>query len=51
MPVEQDGNGVERALSARMDRRRFIKLAGVAGAAAGLAPILAACGGDGEEAR
>jgi branched-chain amino acid transport system substrate-binding protein len=33
------------ALSRRISRRRFIELAGVAGIAAGLTPILAACGG------
>jgi branched-chain amino acid transport system substrate-binding protein len=34
----------------RISRRAFIKAAGAAGVVAGLAPILAACGGDGEEA-
>jgi branched-chain amino acid transport system substrate-binding protein len=48
MPEDRDGLG--DALSARMSRRRFVKLVGAAGAAAGLAPVLAACGGGGSEA-
>jgi branched-chain amino acid transport system substrate-binding protein len=35
--------------SVRMSRRRFVKLVGAAGAAAGLAPVLAACGGGDSE--
>ncbi|MCC6224187.1 MAG: ABC transporter substrate-binding protein [Thermoleophilia bacterium] len=35
------------SLVGRLTRRNFIKLAGATGLAAGLAPVLAACGGDG----
>jgi branched-chain amino acid transport system substrate-binding protein len=38
------------ASAGRLSRRGFIKLAGGAGLAIGLAPLLAACGGDEEEA-
>jgi branched-chain amino acid transport system substrate-binding protein len=56
MPNDQEGLGpepggeAERPLAGRMDRRRFVKIVGVAGVAAGLGPVLAACGGDDEEA-
>ena len=46
----EPGGEVERPLTGRMDRRRFVKLVGAAGVAAGFGPVLAACGGDDEEA-
>jgi branched-chain amino acid transport system substrate-binding protein len=56
MPKDQEGIGSEprreseSPLTRRMDRGRFVRLVGAAGVAAGLGPVLAACGGDEEEA-
>jgi branched-chain amino acid transport system substrate-binding protein len=48
MSDEREELGLD-PITGRMSRRRFLRLAGAAGAAAGLAPILAACGGGGED--
>ncbi len=37
-------------LAQRMDRRKFVKLTGAAGMVAGIGPLLAACGGDDDDA-
>ena len=49
MEKQTEGGDRYDALVERITRRNFIKIAGAAGLAAGIAPILAACGG-GEEA-
>lgn len=43
---DDTGRDEEGALHRPLSRRRFLELAGLAGIAAGLTPILAACGGD-----
>jgi branched-chain amino acid transport system substrate-binding protein len=50
MSTHEDKPDGEEERTRRISRRRFLEITGAAGLAAGLAPILAACGGDDEEA-